>query len=292
MTPLTIDHIVLVTPNLEVAAEPFERLGFTLTPRMEHVGGGTANRVFFLGGPQGHFYVELLTIHDRDAAAQSGAGAYIPVMDAGGGVSRLALAATALGEAVRSVQSAGIPVETRETFRDDGSKIADVATPDAEAQAGCPIGLIQYVADEAARYESRRARGLFDHRFPATRLDHLAMIPADPQAAEAFWTTTLGVPVTGEVQTPAMTIRQLKAGDAILELLIPSGPESPVAARPKGLIPMVALEVPNLDAAVAAARDAGLECTDPADGVLPGTRTATIPGTQTAGLAIQLLQYV
>jgi catechol 2,3-dioxygenase-like lactoylglutathione lyase family enzyme len=291
VTPLWLDHLVLVTPNLEVAAEPFERLGLTLTPRMEHAGAGTANRVFFLGGPAGHFYVELLTVHDREAASASGASAYLPVHDAGGGVARLMLATDELDGVVARLEEAGIPSLRREVSREDGSKIADVAIPAAEDQAGCSIGIMQYLLPEAERYEARRGRGLFDHAVSVKRLDHLAMIPAEPSSTEAFWTGPLEVPVAGEVTTPAMTIRQLKAGDAVLELLVPSGPESPVAARPKGLIPMIAVEVPDVDLAVTAARERGFEPTDPAAGVLPGTRTATIPGDAFAGLAIQLLEY-
>lgn len=292
MTALALDHIVLVTPNLDVAAEPFERLGFTLSPRMEHAGAGTANRAFFVGGPRSHFYVELLAVHDRAAAVAAGRESYLPLIDQGGGVARLMLATTGLPAVAGAIEALGIHVQRLEVARDDGSKIADVALPAADQQAGCPIGLMPYALDDDARYQSRHERGLFDHTFPATRLDHLAMIPADPPAAEDFWTSTLGLPVAGEVTTPAMTIRQLGAGDAILELLVPSGPESPVAARPKGLVPMVALEVADLDAAVTLARERGFTPTDPADGVLPNTRTATIPAPELAGLSLQLLQYV
>ncbi len=292
MSSVVLDHVVMVTPNLDAAAEPFERLGFTVTPRMEHPGAGTANRVFFVGGPKGHFYVELLNVTDPMAAANSGRGSYTPLIEHGGGVARLMLATDDLEPVLGRLAGAGIVLSHDSVARDDGSKIGDVVLVDAEAYAGCPFGVMQYELDEAARYESRQERGLFDHDFPAKRLDHLAMIPHDPAVTERFWTETIGVPVSGEVTTPAMTIRQLGAGDAILELLVPSGPESPVAARPKGLIPMVALEVGDLDGAVAQARERGFTPSDPADGVLPGTRTATIPGPELSGLALQLLAYV
>jgi hypothetical protein len=65
-------------------------------------------------------------------------------------------------------------------------------------------------------------------------------------------------------------------GDAVLELLGPASLESPIWKRPPGLVGMASWE--DLDAAVALARAAGFAVTDPAAGVLPGTRTATIQG--------------
>ncbi len=71
------------------------------------------------------------------------------------------------------------------------------------------------------------------------------------------WESALGVKVTGEVRAPGMLIKQLKIGDAILELLGPDSPESPMASRPPGLASMCAWEVPNLDATIALAREGG-----------------------------------
>jgi hypothetical protein len=89
-----------------------------------------------------------------------------------------------------------------------------------------------------------------------------------------------------------MIIRQLKIGDAILELLGPESPESPLASRPPGLASMVAWEVADLDAAVTLARDRGFTPSDPAPGILPRTRVATIPAPELAGVGMQLLEYV
>ncbi|MDZ7727813.1 MAG: VOC family protein [Dehalococcoidia bacterium] len=292
MQPPAIDHLVLVVPNLEAAAEPFERLGLSLTPRMEHAGAGTANRAIFVGSERGHFYLELLTIHDRNLAAEGAAAPYLPAFDAGGGVSRLIFATTGMGTLVGSLTDAGFAVHTRDVHRDDGSTIATVCDIEADAPAPSSVGLIQYIIEEGERYASRSGRGLFDHAFPLERLDHLALIPGDPAMAERFFTAHLGLPLAGQVETPAMTIRQLQAGDAILELLVPSGPESPIAARPKGLVPMFACEVPSLDQAVETARQRGFAPSDPADGVLPGTRTATIPPGELSGIGLQLLEYV
>jgi catechol 2,3-dioxygenase-like lactoylglutathione lyase family enzyme len=127
--------------------------------------------------------------------------------------------------------------------------------------------------------------------FPLKRLDHLAAVTHDIDDKCRFWEEVLGVPVAGEVRTPTMIIRQLKIGDAIFELLGPAGPDSPIHQRPAGLVRMAAWEVDDLPAAVALARSAGFTVSDPATGILPGTRTATIPAAELGGVAMQLLQY-
>jgi catechol 2,3-dioxygenase-like lactoylglutathione lyase family enzyme len=136
------------------------------------------------------------------------------------------------------------------------------------------------------------AAGAPDHAFPLKRLDHLATVAPDLDATCRFWEDVLGVPVAGEVRTPAMVIRQLRIGDAIFELLGPAAPDSPLHRRPPGLVSMAAWEVEDLAATVAQARAAGFTVPEPAVGVLPGTRTATIPAPELGGTAMQLLEYV
>ena len=55
---------------------------------------------------------------------------------------------------------------------------------------------------------------------------------------------------------------------------------------------MVAWEVASLDDAVSLARERGFTVPDPNPGILPGTRVATIPATELAGVGMQLLEYV
>ncbi|MCZ7578992.1 MAG: hypothetical protein M5U18_18865 [Dehalococcoidia bacterium] len=90
-----------------------------------------------------------------------------------------------------------------------------------------------------------------------------------------------------------MIIRQLQIGDAIFELLGPDGPESRLAGRPASLASMAAWQVSGrLDDAVSLARERGFTVSEPEPGVIPGTRRASIPGDELAGLGMQLLEYV
>jgi hypothetical protein len=93
------------------------------------------------------------------------------------------------------------------------------------------------------------------------------------------------------VRTPTLIIRQLRIGDAILELLAPASADSPLHQRRPGLVSMASWEVKDLQAAVAAARAAAFTAPDAAPGPLPGTRISTIPGSELASVNMQLLQY-
>jgi catechol 2,3-dioxygenase-like lactoylglutathione lyase family enzyme len=160
----------------------------------------------------------------------------------------------------------------------------DMAWLPLDEKAGTDLVLVGQ--GEAVRFDPP------GHSFPLRRLDHLAAITHDLEEKTRFWSEVFGVPVAGEVVTPAMVVRQLRVGDAVLELLGPATEDSPVWKRPPGLVSMVSWEVASLDGAVREARRAGFAVPEPAAGVLPGTRIATIPGTGLAGVNMQLLEYV
>ncbi|MHB8574197.1 MAG: VOC family protein [Dehalococcoidia bacterium] len=114
----------------------------------------------------------------------------------------------------------------------------------------------------------------------------------DLDASTCFWTDILEVPLVGEVRTPTTIIRQFQLSDAVVELLGPTSPDSPVARRRPGLLSMAAFEVTDMAAAVAQARAAGFTVADPAPGSLPGTRVTSIAGAELSGFTLQLLEYV
>lgn len=234
----------------------------------------------------------MLGIADEQEARATRGDAFIEATQSGGGLSTLMLAVVDITAALAALAQRGVPADRYEVHADDGRKICDVAELKETDRALVDLRIVQYVEPSAQRIARHAAAGLFRHAFPLKRLDHLAMVAPSLEETTRFWTETLGIPVTGEISTPALIIRQLTIGDAVLELLGPATPESPIAARPPGLISMTAFEVPDLNAAVAQARAAGFTAPDPATGVLPGTRTATIPATEMSGIGLQLLEYV
>ncbi len=293
MTIDWIDHVVLPVRSLEEAAAGFERLGLRLTAVTRHRGLGTENRALFADSGGNDCFVELLAVHDREASLATPRGAaYQRAIDQGVGVARLMLGTSDLGEMARRLAEDGTAATVESVFREDGARLCDVVPLDSVPGFGIAAGLIQYPESRAAIHARRAADGRFDHAFPLARLDHLAAMAPDLEAATRAWSGALGVPVFGEVRGPGIIIRQMKVGDAIVELLGPDGPESRLHGRPPGLASMCAFEVPDLDAAVATARERGFTCPDPNKGILPGTRVTTIPAAELAGLGLQLLEYV
>jgi hypothetical protein len=73
------DHVILMVPDLDAAAEDWTRQGFVVTPRFRHP-FGTANRLVMFGD---HF-VELLTVEDAERAEGQGAGRFVRAAGAGG----------------------------------------------------------------------------------------------------------------------------------------------------------------------------------------------------------------
>jgi len=127
--------------------------------------------------------------------------------------------------------------------------------------------------------------------------DHLAVTVADYPAARATWKQNIGLEVTNEIRNEerGMLIAQLPSGQCMVELISATSPDSPLAARiaeqGERASSMVAIEVADIDAAVAKYRGKGLELPDPAPGALPNSRTSTISAEQAFGLAIQFIQF-
>jgi catechol 2,3-dioxygenase-like lactoylglutathione lyase family enzyme len=287
-----IDHVVLPVRSIDEAAEPFARLGLTLFPGTRHAGRGTRNRGFFVGEAANEFYVELLGIEDEAAARAAGLARYVDGAAEGRGLSTVVLRVADMEAAAESLDARGVRLEAETVHAPAGRVIGEVAALADPARAVVDLRAIQYPDDATIRYRRHAEAGLLRHTFPLKRLDHLAAVAPELEVATRYWTDVLGVPLHGEVRTPAMIIRQFKIGDAIVELLGPATPESPIAQRPAGLASMAAFEVDDLEAAVAAARAVGFTPSEPGTGALPGTRTATIPAGELAGLSMQLLQYI
>jgi catechol 2,3-dioxygenase-like lactoylglutathione lyase family enzyme len=287
-----IDHVVVPVASLSEAAAPYERLGLTLTPQARHKGLGTENRAFFAGGGANDVYVELLAIHDREEAAAAGRTLYLEATAQPRGIVRLMLGVSDVRGAVVDLAKHSIETAVETVSAADGRKICDVAPLDGIDALGITAGLVQDTETREASHVRREAAGRFAHAFTLKRLDHLAMVVSDLEATTRFWNDVLGVPVFGEIRTPGMIIRQMKIGDAIMEFLAADGPESRMAGRPAGMASMCAWEVANLDASVEMARARGFSPSEPSKGVLPGTRVSSIPGSELAGVGMQLLEYV
>ena len=135
------------------------------------------------------------------------------------------------------------------------------------------------------------------HTSHAKGFDHLAVTVADYEAAKATWERLVGLKVTGEIRPEGrgMVIGQMHSGQAVIELLAATSPDSPMAQRVadqgERAASMVAIEVKDLDGEVAKYRAKGFTLPDGATGALPNSRTSTISAEQAFGLAIQLIEF-
>lgn len=226
--------------------------------------------------------------------------AFVAAAEQGRGALGVVLATTVLADAVAELRGRGIDVTP---LPHAGRSDSPAGAAPVDSATGTPMVQLRLPADapfdvylvqeggsgipSAARAQQPGAGG-----FALKRLDHLAAMTRDLDAATRVWVEQIGVPLHGEVTTPSIVIRQFKIGDAIIELIRPASPQSPAAQRPAALSAMAACEVTDMAAAVARARAAGFTLPDAAPGALPGTRVTTIPAAELSGLALQLLEYV
>ncbi|MDP9249857.1 MAG: VOC family protein [Chloroflexota bacterium] len=100
-----IDHLIVAVPDPEAAAELLtERLGISFSSGGQHPGGGTFNRIAFLG----EHYLELIGVVDPSlAGAWFGGKAAVRALEHGGGLATYALVEDDLEAAVARLQAAG-----------------------------------------------------------------------------------------------------------------------------------------------------------------------------------------
>ena len=228
MLYIAIHSVYLLCPDPAAAGRPYEQLGLRLST-------ASGNHRLEVGSPGRPFSLEFM--------AEPDARPLRPMIPGGSGLAAVAL---------RVADLAGVVAELAPHLKAPSPLPVGVESPAVwlplREQAGTDIVLIQTAPTDAPTPQ---------HAFPLRRLDHLAAVTPDLEAKTRFWTDVLGVPVAGEVVTPTLVIRQLRIGDAVLELLGPASPASPILQRPPGLVSMASWEVADLDAAVQQARAAG-----------------------------------
>lgn len=104
---LRLDHLVLLTLDLEQATREYEQLGFTVTPGGEHADGLTRNAlVSFADGT----YLELISFLDPDASADN-VWNWRPFVALGGGLIDYCAVSDDLGGDVGRLRESGFEVD-------------------------------------------------------------------------------------------------------------------------------------------------------------------------------------
>ena len=128
------------------------------------------------------------------------------------------------------------------------------------------------------------------------KLNHLAIVVADMEAALRFWRENLGLQQTGEIASvpaEAVDIAFLTLGDAHIELVQPTTDDSGIAKflakRGPGLH-HVCLEVADLDAKLEALRAAGCELINDVPREREGRRYAFVHPKSAGGVLLELYE--
>lgn len=128
----------------------------------------------------------------------------------------------------------------------------------------------------------------------APRIAHVGVAVPDLDAALRFYRDVLGLSPLPAESVDGATIVSIRFGESAVELLTPSDPASPIARflerRGPG-IHHLCFRVPDLDAALAACREAGYRLIDEAPRTgTGGRRIAFIHPKATAGVLLELTE--
>jgi methylmalonyl-CoA epimerase len=127
----------------------------------------------------------------------------------------------------------------------------------------------------------------------AKRIDHIAIAVKDLDAAVATYQHNFGLEKVSGGDVPALGIRNafLQIGDVQIELITPLSEQGPVAdflARQGGGMYLLALEVDNLDDAIATLQNQGARVNVTTGST--GQRLAFVSPRATHGVLLQLLE--
>jgi catechol 2,3-dioxygenase-like lactoylglutathione lyase family enzyme len=288
----SFDSLLLPVTSFPSITHPHERLGLVIGPSTRPLDPGIEQRSFAVGDVANLFRVDFLAV-DPEGLPMTPLGVRLTEAALEGtGPFGVVLRVTDLAATLKDLARQGVAPRSQGTWNEGGKVVGQMALLAEEERAATNLLLVQYTTTPKARHAAQTKAKLLAHTLPLRRLDHLAAITRDLEAQTRFWVEVLGVPLAGQVRTETLIIHQFKIGDAVLELLAPATPDSPLARRPPGLISMASWEVADLSAVVSQVRTAGFESTDPAPGALPRTHTATVAASELGGLTMQLLQYV
>jgi methylmalonyl-CoA epimerase len=195
------------------------------------------------------------------------------------------------------LNAAGIETSGPRSGIKPGTRLATAKGPRTH---GVATLLIEHTP-ESFRPESRVAHGAaFDNApeqraFTAKALDHIVISTRTLDATWPKWSDALGM-TPSEVRSPEgapMRIARLPATNAYIELAQPTSGEHPIAQaieeRGQGMH-AIAIEVDNLDAAVADLRAKGVLVSDIESDMVAGTRVARVNKHAANGVSVELIQ--
>lgn len=182
---LGIDHVVILTRDLDRARDTYARLGFTLTPRGFHTLGSQNHCIMF-----GRDYVELLAVPKPHPAMQY----FSDFLGRGEGLAAIALACDDANAAHAELREAGIEADppldfSRPVERSDGTHDASfrIVQLPVDQTPGCRAFLCQhFTRDVVWRSEDQ------GHPIGATAIAALGVIADEPHAVAKRYAEIFG----------------------------------------------------------------------------------------------------
>ncbi|HTH97817.1 MAG TPA: VOC family protein [Stellaceae bacterium] len=217
-----IDHILVGVDNLDDAAQTWQRLGFTLTPRGRHLGWGTGNYCIMFPDE----YIELLGIIDAgqftngldrflESQGEGGLGLSWGSKDAEASAASLAASGTAMGEIRDLARQLELPEGTvLPRFKLAWFTDADTATP----------GLSSFITQHLTPTMIRKP-GWLMHANGAIALKGVTIRHPDPMSLVEAYEKVFGMSAVNTTDS-VMTVhvgrqRLIFAGTDDLEVLHP-----------------------------------------------------------------------
>ncbi|HZP58077.1 MAG TPA: VOC family protein [Dehalococcoidia bacterium] len=279
-----LDHVVVLSADLEASRQLWQEAVEARLALDRTFPDRNARILFFRLGD--------ITIEISGGAVQAREGIGKPDRLWG-----LAWRVPSVEEACTRLRAAGIDVSGPRPGIKPGTRVATVK---GEHAHGVATLLIEHTRESFAPESRLPHSGAFDaaperRAFTAKALDHVVLSAADAEATAAKWREVLGMP-PAETLHPVgahMKLIRIPAGNAFIELAQPLSEDHRLARsigeRGQGMF-SIAVEVDDLESAVADLRAKGVPVSDPEAGVWSGTRIARINKSATNGVSIQLIQ--
>jgi len=219
-----IDHIVVVARNLAEAVENFRRAGFTVTPGGEHVGGMTHNALISFGDGT---YFELIAFHEPDVPQEH---RWWERLARGEGLVDYALLSDDLDAEAPRVRAAGLSLRGPADGgrrRPDGQELIwrSFFLGTGVGKTALPF-VIEDVTPRTLRVPGGAAT---QHRLPVSRVAGLSLVVANLAAASRDLQILLSAAPEGHDVPNLGPTARFRLGEQWLELIQPTGTESPAA---------------------------------------------------------------
>jgi len=203
-----LDHVTQFVADRNRTADAYRALGFNATPGGFHKGFGSANNLCYFD----LFYIEMLSIHDRDEALNGGSAvcrAAIDFIANGNGLGGVALETDDLDASIVRLERLGSDmgeIIDMQRVQDDGfiSRSRIVYPTLAGSAVPLPIVIERNVKAAERRAILADRKVIAAHAAGGFEIDAVALATLDLDGAERIFVEGYGFPVAGRFRDDAL----------------------------------------------------------------------------------------